>query len=527
MLKKILFGFAVMQFIVITGVSAATFEIDSVNDWKNYAKVAKNSTNAVVNINEDLNFANEVQSHIDVAKGTVIEGNNHVLSNIKIKELFIRENYGTIRNLQIKNLSATGTDRVGFVAYNRNTMSNINVENVTIRARDRIGFVVENYGTIKNMRVSNFKLYGRSYVAPIAKNFSYLYDIKTAKGYVVAETFGSGIVGLMHDMYNKGAYLKLSSTDSITLKSKLAEAKKPYRNTPYMGHKKDLKGDFFGGLVGKNENAIVYGSKANNIAIYADDALGGAVGYNNFKKYNSKTRTAFVSATHVTNVTIYGGGKIGGLVGSNNNNNKVNLKQITVKAKGKALRARILNSSVKGNLKIVACINAGGAVGFSNNAYIEGTVVNVNNKPVNVYGSVEEVAGFVGEMEFGYTRTSRTNATVKTKGKEVAGFVGDSEGTIVYSHSTSRVYGKNTIAGFVSSNMGYIGRSSFTGKVYASSGKKGKAVFVGNFSSYKAKAKKYRGYYLKPRYVKCKSKGSRYVKGKKVKNAFFGTKKGN
>ncbi|MDF9867001.1 hypothetical protein OKW22_000560 [Bacilli bacterium PM5-3] len=131
-------------------------------------------------------------------------------------------------------------------------------------------------------------------------------------------------------------------------------------------------------------------------------------------------------------------------------------------------------------------------------------------------------AGFVGEMEFGYVRTSKTNATVKTTGKEAAGFTADSEGTIVSCHSTSTVYGKHSIAGFVSSNMGYVGYSSFTGKVYASQGKGEKAKFVGNFASYKAKAKKYRGFKLKPKYVKCKAKGARYVKGKKVKNVFFG-----
>ncbi|MDH6603175.1 hypothetical protein OKW23_000303 [Bacilli bacterium PM5-9] len=53
----------------VKGVNAATYEINTIEDWDNYLMVAKISTNAIVNVNDDLDFEDKLYStYTDVAK---------------------------------------------------------------------------------------------------------------------------------------------------------------------------------------------------------------------------------------------------------------------------------------------------------------------------------------------------------------------------------------------------------------------------------------------------------------------------
>ncbi|MDF9867002.1 putative amino acid-binding ACT domain protein [Bacilli bacterium PM5-3] len=154
----------------VKGVNVAAYEINTVEDWDNYLMVAKTSTNAIVNVNDDLDFEDKLYStHTDVAKGTIINGNGHTFSNLRINSILFRDSYAKISDLNFDTVTITGTDRLGIIAYNRGNIQNMNVKNIKVIGRDRIGVISENYNIINKLNVDNFEIKGRKYSAPIAK----------------------------------------------------------------------------------------------------------------------------------------------------------------------------------------------------------------------------------------------------------------------------------------------------------------------------------------------------------------------
>ncbi|MDL2212194.1 hypothetical protein LJB88_04890, partial [Erysipelotrichaceae bacterium OttesenSCG-928-M19] len=342
--------------------------------------------------------------------------------------------------------------------------------------------------------------------------------------------------------FNSETKITNINISNTAIRSTAFQNKKTYRN--YDPSDSYLMGDFMGGSLGKNHNALLENVRINTVSIYGDDYLGGSVGFNSYETNNKQK--AVVSKNSVVNMKIYGGYRLGGIIGYNVSYVPISLAKISATSTNHlTIMAVLQNSTITGSFYISGYSEAGGAVGLNYSAKITSVTVNAKRLKNNIYTHYDEAAGLVADNEFGYVEKANTNLNVKAKVFQAAGFCADNEGTIKSSIATGHVYSPKEAGGFVGSNLGTISSSKAYGNVYVSTRvkriikkkvkikKKGKKtyktkkykryypVYSGNFAAYNGK-QKYKNINLKGKITSSKYYGKRYLKNKKVSNRKYG-----
>ena len=288
-------------------------EVYNIDDWKNM----KNSTTENYMLMNDLDFINENENQL--ARITLtgkINGNNHIIKNIKGVDNVFYVIQGEVKNLILENieLSCISTTRIGFIGtLNGGTLDGIQIRNMKIIlenhdnylenvysgalfANEQSGGIVKNC-TINNLNIdSNLKNVGTLYIGGIGGCSSKVQiyncainnlNIDVEKSKIIQET--AGLVGYFNgniqDTYVEGKITSQTGyIGGIVGKQIGGGISNTYNKVDIQA-----KGDFIGGLISETTDSSV--NLKNNIV------LGNIYSSTNAENLGriSGSKTAFIS----------------------------------------------------------------------------------------------------------------------------------------------------------------------------------------------------------------------------------------
>lgn len=255
-------------------------DINTINDWNEFAQESKQLVDKDVYINANLNFANQVQKQAYLNNTVTIFGQNKTITNLKSS--LVTTNKGTIKDLKIQSSTI------------RNNGTNL------------ASFIQINQGIIQNVHFKNINLYGYNNCVPIANNRATINNVTTDNLYMICDNNGGAITGYNYSYDGKlypnnqtVSYALVNNTKAwnIRIRSQRFYKGQKYNNIHYGVDNRNYAGDRIGGLVGYNKNASIKTGYVYNLHLRADDALGGIVGYNH--KTTSNANKAIVENVSV------------------------------------------------------------------------------------------------------------------------------------------------------------------------------------------------------------------------------------
>ncbi len=290
------------------------YEINNVDDFVELNNVLNTSGSAVVatvNINIDLNMAsvnNWVPASLD---GVTINGNNHTISNLQIKNTDANSNiglFGEITNSTVQDLtlSAIITDSAnaenagalaGTISLN-NTIQNIEVNNSIVSGNFAGSVAGQSYSPFTNIEVSNNTVQGTTIGGVVGGLYNSKIDNSNVINTTIQENGNVGIAAV-------GGVVGYAENAVI-------------ENCTYSGNK-NIVGTYgvAGGIVGKALNTTISKVKIDTIGdLTAALKVGGVVGEAN----TCTIEAAEVKADNLVSL-LNSGGVIGSAYGDNTVNN--------------------------------------------------------------------------------------------------------------------------------------------------------------------------------------------------------------
>ena len=288
-------------------------EVYNIDDWKNM----KNSTTENYMLMNDLDFINENENQL--ARITLtgkINGNNHIIKNVKGVDNVFYVIQGEVKNLILENieLSCISTTRIGFIGtLNGGTIDGIQIRNMKIILENHDNYIEnvysgalfaneQNGGIVKNCTINNLtidsdkKNVGTLYIGGIGGCATKVQiyncavtdlNIDVEKSKIIQET--AGLVGYFNgniqDTYVEG---KITSQTGYIGGIAGKQIGGGISNT-YNKVDIQAKGDFIGGLISETTDSSV--NLKNNIV------LGNIYSSTNAENLGriSGSKTAFIS----------------------------------------------------------------------------------------------------------------------------------------------------------------------------------------------------------------------------------------
>ncbi len=256
-------------------------EVYTIDDWKNM----KNSTTENYILMNDLDFINETGNQFSgITFIGKIDGNNHIIKNIKEADNVFNAIQGEVKNLILENieLSCRSITNIGFVStLNGGTLDGIQIKNMKIALEDHDNYLAnvysgalfgieQNGGIVKNCTInnltidSNLKNVGTLYIGGLGGNSAKVQisncaitnlNINVEKSKVLQET--AGLIGYFNgniqDAYVEGKITSQTGyIGGIVGKQVGGGISNTYNKVDIQA-----KGDFVGGLISESTSSAV------------------------------------------------------------------------------------------------------------------------------------------------------------------------------------------------------------------------------------------------------------------------------
>ncbi|MCU0798609.1 MAG: putative Ig domain-containing protein [Candidatus Thermoplasmatota archaeon] len=356
------------------------------------------------------------------------------------------------------NINRTYEDLVAIFARTlpSSTISNLTIVNSTVKGRDFTGTLIgQNYGTIMNVTILDGIVEGRNDTGGLA-GYSIGFINKnsyngTVKGYQIV----GGLVG-KNDFTVSSCNTTIMINGAITVGGLIGNNNHNVINCSAAGY---VKGNaFIGGAFGSNSgniNVKIIDTEFRG-SVHGEKEVGGFIGCNYGIIFNSSNKGDVSCPTYHGSIFPYY--NIGGFVGNNfveiqNSHSKVNIfgsANFIGGFVGYNYYGRIKKCSASVDLNSPNCVSIGSFAGY--NGGTSGLIEECLTS--GMVNGTKIIGGFIGTnyatIKNSYSMTN-SNVTIDTGG----GFCGKNEGyfgKIINSYSMGKIYGNNTVGGFVGLN---------------------------------------------------------------------------